>query len=80
VNRDPDQYGATADQHDAAMVLYLVELLLLERCESEFPSTQADETMKTMETWHIVARAMLDGMAGDPPGHEAHPRPSDSDE
>lgn len=80
VNRDPDQYGAVDDQHDAAMVLYLVELLLLERFESEFPGTETDETRKAMESWHFVGRAMLGGMPGDPPDIEVHPRPTDSDE
>lgn len=80
VNRDPEQYSATDDRHDAAMVLYLVEVLLLERFESEFPSTQTDETKKTMETWHSVGRAMLGGMPGDPPNIEVRPRATDPSE
>ena len=36
VNRDPEQYTGTGDEHDAKMALYLVDALLLRR-DVEFP-------------------------------------------
>jgi len=80
VNRDTKQYSATDDQHDAAMVLYLVELLLLERFDTEFPTTQSNEMEKTMESWQMVGRAMLGDMPGDQPQIEDHPQFTESDE
>ena len=37
VNRDPEQYTETRDAHDAKMISYLIDILLLQN-EAAFPS------------------------------------------
>ncbi|MFH5803645.1 hypothetical protein [Alienimonas sp. DA493] len=59
LNREPSQYSQTNDDHDAAMISYLIDVLLLER-EAEFPSEAADEGKAALEQWSSVGRAMLD--------------------
>jgi len=63
VNRDPEQYGETDDQFDAAMISYLVNVLLLHQ-DDEFPSEQPDPETRAIEEWSQVGSAMLDH---DPP-------------
>lgn len=41
VNREPDQYGETNDDYDAAMISYLIDALLLGR-DADFPHHSAD--------------------------------------
>jgi hypothetical protein len=63
LNRDPEQYGGTSDEHDARMISYLIDLLLL-RQEAAFPTDEADPQKHALMAWSQVGRAML--------GH--HPR------
>ncbi|KAA0217274.1 MAG: hypothetical protein DYG94_01435 [Leptolyngbya sp. PLA3] len=58
VNRDPEQYGATDDDRDLELLLFLIDRLLLGR-RAEFPSRQADPGKAALEQWHIIGRAML---------------------
>ena len=59
LNRDPDQYGETRDDHDAALISYLIDVLLLDR-EADFPTDAADPGEAALEEWSEVGRAMGD--------------------
>ena len=59
LNREPDQYSETSDSHAAAMISYLIDVLLLER-EADFPTDAADRGEAALEQWSQVGRAMLD--------------------
>ena len=58
LNREPEQYGQTDDDHDAAMISYLIDVLLLER-EADFPTDAADRGEAALAQWSQVGRAML---------------------
>ena len=60
VNRDPDQYMETDDRKDAGMILYLIDLLLLEK-ESMCP----DNGSSPLKLWSWVGRAMFGQHPGD---------------
>ena len=59
LNRERSEYGQTNDDHDAAMISYLIDVLLLDR-EAEFPTDAADPGEAALEEWGEVGRAMLD--------------------
>ena len=54
INRDPDQYTETDDAFDAQMVLYLIDVLLLDRA-GDIPG-DPDNPLKI---WSSVGRLML---------------------
>ena len=58
LNREPDQYDQTDDDHDAAMISYLIDVLLLDR-EADFPTDAADPGEAALQQWSEVGRAML---------------------
>lgn len=58
VNRDPEQHTETDDARDAAMISYLIDVLLL-RQESTFPSEESSHTKKAVMQWSQIGRAML---------------------
>jgi hypothetical protein len=58
VNRDPEQYKETNDEHDRQMISYLIDVLLLRR-PSAFPSSDASPPMQSLQKWSQVGRAML---------------------
>ena len=57
VSRDAREYSNTDDGHDARMISYLIDVLLLGR-RSEFPSTREDDGEQALEQWSEVGRAM----------------------
>ena len=59
LNRERSEYGQTDDEHDAAMISYLIDVLLLER-EADFPTDAADPGEAALQQWSEVGRAMLD--------------------
>ena len=65
LNRDPKQYAQADDTADAKMILYLIEVLLLQRY-AEFPSAEPSQDKRTLQNWGAVGRAML----GEHPGGE----------
>jgi len=58
VNRDPEQYGGTSDEHDSKMISYLIDVLLLQQ-EAAFPSDELSSKKRTLMEWSQVGRAML---------------------
>ena len=65
LNRDPEQYSETSDVHDAAMISYLIDVLLLQQ-DADFPSDDADGECTALKQWSEVGRAMF----GQHPGHD----------
>lgn len=65
VNRDPSQYRETNDQQDAAMIAYLIDVLLLHQA-SVFPSDETSPETRAVKNWSQVGRAMF----GQHPDHE----------
>jgi hypothetical protein len=65
VNRDPEQYSETNDEHDAAMISYLIDVLLLHQ-EANFPSAESSPETGALMQWSQVGRAMF----GQHPDHE----------
>jgi hypothetical protein len=59
VNRDPDQYLETDDQRDAALISYLIDVLLL-RQRADFPSDEPSGEKRALMNWSEVGRAMFD--------------------
>ena len=59
LNRERSQYDQTDDDHDAAMISYLIDVLLLDR-EADFPTDAADPGEAALQQWSEVGRAMLD--------------------
>jgi len=59
INRDPDQYSETNDQHDARLISYLIDVLLLRR-PADFPSEDSDDPLRAIQNWGLVGRAMFD--------------------
>ncbi len=55
VNRDPDQYLSTDDDQDAAMLRFIIDVMLLGR-DAEFPGEGGAVGM-----WGMVGRAILRG-------------------
>lgn len=58
VNRDPDQYREANDEHDVAMISYLIDILLL-RQASVFPSAEPSPETRALMNWSQVGRAMF---------------------
>ncbi len=58
-NRDPEQYTQTDDQQDAALISYLIDVLLLQKA-AEFPSEERSPEKKALMNWSMVGRAMID--------------------
>ena len=65
INRDPGQDGKADDDHDTALLLYVIDVVLLRR-EATFPSDQATPEAQVLQNWSVVGRAML----GEHPGEE----------
>jgi hypothetical protein len=58
VNRDPEQYTETSDKRDAAMISYLVDVLLLHQ-KAVFPSDDPSSERQALLNWSEVGRAMF---------------------
>lgn len=59
VNRDPEQYKSDDDAHDAKLLLYLIDVLLLGSL-ALFPSANAaDDQTAALQAWSTVGQAML---------------------
>ena len=58
VNRNPEEYGSTDDRYDAALLLYLIDVLLL-HLDTEMPRLTDSDMQHTAATWSQVGRAML---------------------
>jgi len=67
LNRDPQQYTETSDGRDAAMISYLIDVLLLRRA-AEFPSDDTDSGTSAVQQWSQVGGAMF----GDHPDNDDH--------
>lgn len=59
VNRDPAQYREIDDVRDAAMISYLIDVLLLHQA-SAFPSGESPPKKRALMNWSLVGRAMFD--------------------
>jgi hypothetical protein len=58
VNRAPEQYRETDDAHDAAILGYLVERILLGRTDAEFPiRASVDPSKAPLIVHHVVGHA-----------------------
>ena len=64
VNRNPDEYRCTDDDHDAQLIPYLINLLLLRR-PAEFPATLPTPGEAALEQWSLVGQAGLGIHPGD---------------
>lgn len=64
-NRDPEQYSCADDAHDAGLLSWLIDVLLLKRPAPYPDSGQGDDLLRR---WSEVGRAML---AGDVDGSTA---------
>ncbi len=62
VNRDVEQYSETSDEFDAAMLSWLIDVLLLGR-EAEFPShpDENDAGTAALKTWSLAGPSGLAG-------------------
>lgn len=60
VNRNPSQYGETDDNYDAAMLSYLIDVVL-RGVPSSFPIKQGDEEMAPLQAWSVAGNASLNG-------------------
>ena len=59
VNRDPEQYSSTDDDHDRKLVQHLINVLLLKR-SSTYPSLTGDSSIAAaLEQWSMMGRASL---------------------
>jgi hypothetical protein len=58
VNRDPEQYQETSEEIDAAMISYLIDILLLDQ-ESVFPGSEQSPDAQVLMKWSQIGRAML---------------------
>ena len=58
VNRDPEQYDDTSDERDAAMISYLVDVLLLHQ-EAVVPNKENFSENSALMNWSQVGRALL---------------------
>lgn len=64
VNRAPRQYSCTSDEHDAQLISWLIDVLLLGR-DSRYPSEGKPSGDEAVIQWHQVGQAMFGG--GGPP-------------
>jgi len=69
INRDRGEYKNTDDSHDAKMITYLIDVLLL-RKPAAFPSKSPSKTRAALEQWSLVGQAGL----GIHPGDKREPR------
>jgi hypothetical protein len=58
VNRDPSQCEPSSDEHDALMISYLIDVLLLGRA-AEFPCDESSPEKRALMNWAQVGRAMF---------------------
>lgn len=58
VNRDPEQYSNLNDDHDAKMISYLIDVVLLGK-HADFPSDEQDPQKAMLQQWSQIGRAML---------------------
>ncbi len=58
INRDPEQYSETDDEHDGRMISYLIDVLLLHR-SADFPRTDESDETNAIKNWQAAGRAML---------------------
>jgi ADP-ribosylglycohydrolase len=70
VNRDPDEYTNTDDLHDAALIDYLIDVLLLRR-RASFPARLPTSGEAALEQWSFVGQAGLGIHPGDSAGGRA---------
>lgn len=79
VNRDPKQYKEVDDAADAAMISFLVDVLLLHR-PAAFPGADPASADSALRMWSQVGRAMLGQHPDDegtvPPDALADPDPT----
>lgn len=59
VNREPTQYREVDDERDAAMISYLIDVLLLHQA-SAFPNDESSPEKRALMNWSLVGRAMFD--------------------
>lgn len=59
VNRDPEQYSATDETHDARMLLYLIDVLLLGQFVPFSSTPDTDEQTGALQAWSMVGQASL---------------------
>ncbi len=59
VNRDSEQYRELNDARDAAMIIYLVDVLLLHQ-DAAFPSSEPSAEKSALINWSQVGRTMFD--------------------
>ena len=64
VNRDPAQYQLTDDEHDALMIPYLIDTLLLRR-PATYPSGDDASGPSVLGQWANIGRTMLGRHPGD---------------
>lgn len=57
-NRDPEQYQGTDDKADAALISYLIDVLLLHR-PVDFPLAGDSPEQQALMMWGFAGRAML---------------------
>jgi len=62
VNRDPAQYKATDDARDAALISYLIDVLLLRR-PAAYPADASSGEQAALAQWSLIGRAMLGDQA-----------------
>lgn len=60
VNRDHEQYRETSNDRDAAMISFLIDVVLLHR-QHEFPSSGGLEETKALMQWCQIGRSALGG-------------------
>jgi hypothetical protein len=59
VNRDPKQYRTPKGVHDAKLLLFLIDTLLLGK-NVQFPGTSNDRPeMKALKTWTVIGRGAV---------------------
>jgi hypothetical protein len=60
VNRDHEQYRETSNDRDAAMISFLIDVVLLHR-QHEFPSSEGSGATKALMQWGQIGRSALGG-------------------
>lgn len=58
-SRDPEQYQASDDAHDARLLLYLIDVLLLGKYAPFPAATETDEPTAALQSWSIAGQASL---------------------
>jgi hypothetical protein len=58
LNRNTDQYGGKSDEHDAALISYLIDNLLLHRA-AIYPDSGGTDPQDALRAWSDVGRAYI---------------------